>query len=313
MRQIGTLPDDKQAQTLADYLLTLQISTRIDEHPGGWDLWVCDEDQVDRARQELSGFLQKPQDPRYQQAIRTARSLRRQEEHAEQEYQRKQTSFRERMGEPVAEPMRRPWTYGLIGVAIVAAAVTNLAAGPLTVYLKIAIPGMSPLDLVWQGQVWRLVTPIFIHYDPMHLIFNLMILFLLGGPIEERRGPVRYLVLVLGLAVLSNLGQYYLGHPHFNPQGTLILGLSSNFGGLSGVNYGLLGYLWMKSWLEPRLGLEVDQGMLRFLLAWYFLCLFGVIQWLTGTAVANAAHTFGLLAGIVIGAVPALFRSSGSR
>jgi membrane associated rhomboid family serine protease len=69
----------------------------------------------------------------------------------------------------------------------------------------------------------------------------------------------------------------------------------------------------MKSRLEPRLGLEIDDGLVRFLLAWYFLCVFGVVEWVTGTAVANAAHTFGLVTGVVIGAVPWLLRSSGER
>ncbi len=56
------------------------------------------------------------------------------------------------------------------------------------------------------GQVWRLVTPIFLHFGPFHLLFNMVFLYLLGGMIEERRGPWRYLLLGLVCAVLSNVG-----------------------------------------------------------------------------------------------------------
>jgi GlpG protein len=313
MRQIGILPDGKQAETLADYLLTLQINTRLDHQPAGWEVWVCDEDKVDRARQELAAFLQQPDDARYQQATRTARSLRLQEARTEQDYQHRQTAFRERMTARPGHPMRRPCTLALIGLSLLAAALTNLGDGPFTDYLKIASHDMRPLWQVRQGEVWRLVTPIFIHFGPAHLVFNMMALYVLGGPIEERRGPVRYLLLVLVLALSSNLGQYFLGFPVFLPGGAFILVPLGEFGGMSGVDFGLFGYLWMKTRLEPQLGLEIDPGLVRFLLAWYFLCLFGVVGWVTGVGVANVNHTFGLGTGIVIGAVPWLLRSTGEH
>src|SRR5271155_160406 len=76
MRQIGTLPDGDTARRLADYLLTLQIETRLDQQPEGWIVWVCDEDRVPQARQQLAEFLNNPADTRFAGAAKAAQQLR---------------------------------------------------------------------------------------------------------------------------------------------------------------------------------------------------------------------------------------------
>jgi len=75
------------------------------------------------------------------------------------------------------------------------------------------------------------------------------------------------------------------------------------FGGMSGVLYGLFGYAWMKSRFEPGLGLWVDQGTVVILIAWFFLCMTGLVG-----PIANAAHAGGLVSGLVIGVAPTLWR-----
>ena len=57
MRQIGTLPDARDARAIADYLVGQSIEARLVESPGGWELWVCDEDKVARAREEYQAFV----------------------------------------------------------------------------------------------------------------------------------------------------------------------------------------------------------------------------------------------------------------
>src|SRR2546430_4991977 len=68
MRQIGTLPDAQGARTIADYLASLSIEARLVQSPGGWELWVCDEDKVPRARDEYQAFLRNPADERFRRA-----------------------------------------------------------------------------------------------------------------------------------------------------------------------------------------------------------------------------------------------------
>ena len=128
----------------------------------------------------------------------------------------------------------------------------------------------------------------------------------LGGAIERRRGPLRYLSLVFVLAVVSNLVQYYLGHPAWDGS-VLRLYLRPNFGGMSGVAYGLFGYLWMKARFHPELGLRIQPSTVIYLMGWFVLCMTGWIG-----PIANGAHLGGLIAGILLGYLPILWRSFGS-
>ena len=84
-----------------------------------------------------------------------------------------------------------------------------------------------------QGEIWRPVTPIFMHFGIIHILFNMMWLKELGTMIEFKNGSLKMLLMVLIIAVVSNVGQDYYKGPYF--------------GGMSGVVYGLFGYIWMKS------------------------------------------------------------------
>ena len=64
------------------------------------------------------------------------------------------------------------------------------------------------LDRIYSGEVWRLVTPIFLHFGLLHILFNSWAITLEGTMIETARGTLRLAILVLVSAVLSNLGQY---------------------------------------------------------------------------------------------------------
>jgi GlpG protein len=74
----------------------------------------------------------------------------------------------------------------------------------------------------------------------------------------------------------------------------------SLFGGLSGVIYGLLGYMWVVDrWSVPRY--HLPQGILVFMLLWLLLGLSNILQLVGFGSMANMAHLGGLLAGVVIG------------
>jgi GlpG protein len=314
MRQIVTLPEGDAAQALADYLRTLQIDTRLQKEPEGWAIWVCDEDRVPQARQELAEFQRNPSDPRYRGAARQAQALRQQERRTEQEYQRKQIKMYERMADPASRPAR--WTVGLIAVCVAVALLSRGGASDSTLVQALSISSYEVEDgmIHWphlhqivDGQVWRLVTPIFLHFGPIHLIFNMFVLWDLGRQVEHRRRAWRYLLLILVLAVPSNLAQYYLGSIVWQ-DGTLVPKPNPLFGGMSGVIYGLFGYVWMKSVYEPQLGLTMHPNTVVFLMGWFFLCLTG---WMG--PIGNMAHAVGLGVGLVIGVAPHFWRSLRGR
>jgi GlpG protein len=302
MRQIATLPDDL-AHKFADYLLTLKIETHLDQDGPGMALWVCDEDQVPRARQELADFNSNPADPRYGRAAPVAQAMRRQEE-TEEEHQ----------PEPEEEPERsgneRPLTIALIAGSVVVSLTTTFGQESPAIMDSLRIAPLSspegPFAEVLSGEVWRLITPIFIHLSVLHLLFNMIMLLSLAGRIEVLRGPGRLLSLVIVTAVLSNLGEYYFDWSFATG---LVYGPKANFGGMSGVLYGLFGYMWMKGKFEPELGLGLPPDTVVILLGWFVLCLAGAMDTST-TRVANVAHAVGLVVGVVIGIVPSLIRRS---
>ena len=322
MRQLTTLPSADAARALADYLLTLKIDTQIEKQPEGWAIWVRDEDHLPRARQELEEFQRNPSDPRYQGAGSTAAVLRKKKLQEERAYHRRQKRFYARMG--------RVGTAGGVTLALIAISVivflvkdasrfghslvqglsiapysyrlisSDPSAGREGIRRELVTPGLGP---ALHGQIWRLVTPMFLHFGIWHLVFDMWALHLLGGAVERRRGRFRYLALVLVLAVLSNLAQYFLGNVGSGVP-LALLPPSPNFGGMSGVAYGLFGYIWMKARFQPDMGLYIDSTAIIIMMAGFFLCFMG---WFG--PVGNVGHAAGLLAGMLIGYVPTMWRT----
>ena len=81
---------------------------------------------------------------------------------------------------------------------------------------------------------------------------------LLASLIESRRCTGILGLLILAIAVASNLGQALT---------PVEWGGSPHFGGMSGVAYGLLGYAWMKTRYEPLLGIRIRDEVVFIMLA----------------------------------------------
>ena len=64
-------------------------------------------------------------------------------------------------------------------------------------------------DRVWQGESWRLLSAGLVHGDPLHLLFNSWALITLGPAVERVLGPVRSLLLFVGVAVLFLLDHLF--------------------------------------------------------------------------------------------------------
>ena len=59
-----------------------------------------------------------------------------------------------------------------------------------------------------EGQYWRLITPVFLHFGWLHIAFNSLWLWELGGKLELRLGTGMLAVLVLVTGIGSNITQY---------------------------------------------------------------------------------------------------------
>src|SRR5436305_1241695 len=80
LREIGTLAREKDARVLADYLLTRNISTKLEPRAGAWAIWVHREERVPEARSVLVEFEKNPADPIYAAAAGSAQEIRKRSE-----------------------------------------------------------------------------------------------------------------------------------------------------------------------------------------------------------------------------------------
>ena len=300
MRQVGSLSNLDQAERFADYLRSEGTECSIDNGSDGFRIWVQDDDRVASAKQELPIFLADPNHLRYRDAsvIAKARLVERQ---LRREAARSNTiSVSNSWNTSVAQQC--PVTFGLIAISILVGILTGLKPvhnDPFVSRLWISTDGS--IQQILHGEIWRIISPIFLHFNLMHIVFNLLWTYQFGLQIEPRRGSSRFLAMVLVIAALSNLAQFWspnLGQFWFHGLGAHGRWLGNPwFGGMSGVVYGLFGYIWIKGKLDPRSGLGLPQQTVFMMLGWHVLCVVGVIP-----NVANWCHGIGLVTGMALAA-----------
>jgi GlpG protein len=126
----------------------------------------------------------------------------------------------------------------------------------------------------------------------------MLALYSLGSLLEIRRGSIRYGALVLVTAVISNYCQYWIPN-HMLSSPTQI----DAFGGMSGVIFGIFGYLWIKTRFDPTAGIFLPSQTISMALIWLVLCFTGIFG-----SVANWAHLGGLVTGCAIAYSPVAWR-----
>jgi membrane associated rhomboid family serine protease len=178
-----------------------------------------------------------------------------------------------------------PLTLTLIVICVIIALASNFGRNIEAIFpfLISQVPG-TRLPEILSGEIWRLITPIFIHFGIIHILFNSLWLYDLGSAIEQLKGSPHLGMLIGIIGVCSNLAEYYWSGPLF--------------GGMSGVVYGLLGYVWILGRLNPRGPLQLHPQIAIMMMIWFVLCWSGLIG-----GIANMAHTVGLVSGLLLGYV----------
>ena len=303
MRPIGRLQDEDQARRLGDFLYAKGIENQVDpDLHGTWEIWVLDDVNVETAKQAFEEFSRNPDDPRFVETARAAAQKRKEDQQA-------QTGKRTRMIDGRTIFYSPPVSIGILTIIliVISVAVTLLAdfgknnqvVQPLSItqyqFRGDVLYGQPGLPEIRHGQLWRLFTPMFLHFNFLHIFFNMLWLRDLGSMIEARKSLWTLLLLVLAIAGASNLAQYLVtGNP--------------NFGGMSGVVYGLLGYIWMQGKFNPASQLSLEPQTVLFMIAWFFLCLFGLVG-----NVANVVHAVGLVVGLAWGFLAAHLSAAARR
>jgi len=296
MRLIGHLTDEKAARAFADYLYVQGIENQLEQDKyDGWGIWISDEDKIGRATDLLTAFRQNPSDPKYTKEAKGAAELRAQEQKDQESY-RKRLRSRRQLFRPLTAYGFGPLTFAMIVVSVVVFFLSRFAENLEAIKaLFISTHFAATRSLSWDGlppeirhgEVWRLITPIFIHMGILHILFNMLWLRDLGSMVEGRQSSIHLLILTLVIAACSNLAQYFVSGPIF--------------GGMSGVVYGLLGYVWIRGKFDPASGLYLHPYNVVMMLVWFFACLVNIIP-----HVANTAHAVGLGIGIAWGYLSSL-------
>ncbi len=268
MIQLLVLGDARMAQALVDYLATLGISCELTQSELGVSVWLADERRLAQAQQEVKRFLSEPNHPRYMEASW-------QSGHADA-----RIDYSKGMTDPVTDFLHQAGPLTLV-VIIACLAIYALDAIGLPIFDELAFHPTLAQFTDWQA--WRYVTPAFIHFSVLHLVFNLLWWWYLGGQIEQRLGSGKLFILLIVGAALPNIAEFFASGPRF--------------GGLSGVVYALLGYSWLRTRLQPDCGLAMPPALMGFMLVWLVL---GFLDML-GTPTANMAHLAGLLVGLAQG------------
>lgn len=169
-------------------------------------------------------------------------------------------------------------------IANIAFFLLSLLYSPVITYL-----GLVPEDVIGRGWLWQLATYMFLHAGPMHILFNMLGVWMFGVELERLWGTkffVRfYAVAGIGAGVTALAASLI-------PLPALRETYSAVTIGASGALYGLLMAFAM---YYP------DRPILMFLLfpipAKYFVMILGALAFLIapGSQVSNTAHLGGLL------------------
>jgi GlpG protein len=279
MRRIGDPLPERQAERLSAFLNAQGIEATVRSDDGGTGtIWVLDEDRLTAAETHFAAFRLAPDAASFNAPARPKPDTP------------ARPSSRARHIDVRSQIFQRSRARSIP---------VTLASGAVSVFLTLigSLPGAGRImrslyfseymgrefPEIAAGQVWRLFTPIFMHGGFLHLFFNMLWLYQLGGMVESTEGSAYTMALILITGAACNTAQY------------LVLG-SPLFMGMSGVVYALFGYIWMMSRFQAGTRYAMPRETVLIMLFWLGIGFLGLIQ-----GVANTEHLVGLVLGVAWG------------
>jgi len=268
LQPLVQIKDHSIALLFSNYLLSIGIQSQLRDTPEQEYLICCPQESIPQAKAEFEAFIMQPHASKYQQAawdrnetvtINTG------------DFATFKASFLAHAGVVTLVVFALCWLV-FLGSEL---GWKQQLFNSLQFYPKLSIDALLSDPI-------RLIGPAFFHFSWLHIVFNTMWWWQLGGNIEKTLGKGALINLLLISAIVSNLGQYLVS--------------GANFGGLSGVVYALVGFVWWFGYLAPERGLSLSKPLVGFLLFWLVL---GFVD-LLPVNVANTAHLLGLLSGCFI-------------
>lgn len=135
---------------------------------------------------------------------------------------------------------------------------------------------------VANGEWWRLVTPVFMHLNFTHLLFNSISLILFAPGLEKMLGKLRFIFLYLGSGIFGNAATYFLESEEYVHLGA------------SGAIFGLFGmYLYIYFYRKELMSRSNSQMIVT-------IVVISLILTFAGANTNILAHIFGLIGGLAL-------------
>ena len=166
MRKVGIFKIEKQALQFWSYLKEKGVDSSLekDEDQVGWSIWVADEDQVESAQSDIKLFIDDPTDKKFTLQNKLEKPV----VEPDQKNFRKPSGFKQfDLRKQWQSDVRKPgvYTLSLIITVVMVYLVSGMGKNALII---------NPLKLdlhILEGKIWRLITPIFLHFIFFHIFF----------------------------------------------------------------------------------------------------------------------------------------------
>lgn len=166
-----------------------------------------------------------------------------------------------------------PVTWGLIGLNVLVFVLTDVLRLD-----QVKVDGAMTTLGIQQHEYWRLLTAAFLHFGPVHLVFNMLALYLFGSYLEQVLGTWRYAAAYVAAALTSSATVFLL-----SPDNALTAGASGAIAGLFAIALVL----------ALRVGDDI-RGFLVLIAINVFISTRDGVSW--------EGHLGGFVAGLVLGA-----------
>lgn len=197
----------------------------------------------------------------------------------------KKTEENNKTFEKTFKPKKIMVTPFLIAICVIMFIITCFVQGFTAlsgVYSTVAQSlGANNYDLVVSGEIWRLITHMFLHGSLMHIILNMYSLFVLGSQMETFIGKVKFIIVYLISGIVGGLLSIAL-----DPTSTSV--------GASGAIFGMLGaMLYFGYHYRTYLGAAIKQQIIPIII------LNLLIGFSPNSGIDNWAHIGGLVGGVL--------------
>ena len=268
MIKIASMSLDKNLSSYSNYLKGVGIAHRIAEESGNQSIYIANPDNLSEAKHILDLYLN--------DRIETSGTF------AEEKLFPLNVNV-------LSLLLETPITICIIGLALLIAIVTSLGSD-LSGYSVLLYPLIDTSSLLGSLSelksvlaVTRTITPMFLHFGELHLVFNMLWMWYFGKQLERSLPAWLFLSSIILISFISNTVQY------------LVSGYN-NFGGMSGVIYGLVGFSWILSKFQMKENMIITNNLFVFFVVSLVLMEIFASSW-----IATAAHIGGLVSGFILG------------